>query len=380
MNLSLQKRSVWVEVNLDAVRKNVKTIRSLLESDKLLMGIVKANAYGHGAVEVSRAAIESGVDRLGVAFIEEAVELREADIKIPIQILSETPKDAIDLVLRHDLIPTIYTRETAFQLSETAKSFNKKVKVHVKVDTGMNRLGLFPEEVLNFLSYLSSLENIEVEGIFTHFALADSPASSYTEEQFKKFKKLILELEKEGFKIPLKHAANSAATVLFKETHLDMVRIGLALYGLHPSSATKSCLSLKPVLEWKARVSYLKTVEAGEGISYGHTHRLPHKTLIATLPLGYADGYSRLLSNKSKVLVNREQVPVVGSICMDHLMIDVGENSDVGIGTEVVLIGRQGNDEISVDKIAGILGTINYEVVCMINKRVPRVYLNSGSS
>ncbi|MDP3013332.1 MAG: alanine racemase, partial [Candidatus Subteraquimicrobiales bacterium] len=221
---------------------------------------------------------------------------------------------------------------------------------------------------------LRSLENIEVEGIFTHFALADNSQSSYTQVQFEKFKKLISELENKGFKIPIKHAANSAATMLFKETHLDMVRIGIALYGLHPSSSTRKILDLKPVLIWKAKVSFVKTLEAGEGVSYGLTYRVPKKTQIATIPLGYADGYTRLLSNKSEVLVNGKRAPVVGNICMDHLMINVGNIPDVVKGTEVVLIGKQKNEEISSDEIASILGTINYEVVCMINRRIPRVY------
>lgn len=374
INLKLEKRPVWVEVNLGAIRENVREIKNLLKPSILLMAVVKANAYGHGAIEVSKAAIESGVNRLGVAFAEEGVELREAGISVPIQILSEVSLETVDLVLAYDLIPTVYTREVAGKLSKAAKTHGRKVKVHVKVDTGMNRLGLFPEETLDFLSCLRSLENIEVEGIFTHFALADNSQSSYTRVQFEKFKKLISELENKGFKIPIKHAANSAATMLFKETHLDMVRIGVALYGLHPSSSTRKILDLKPVLIWKAKVSFVKTLEAGEGVSYGLTYRVPKKTQIATIPLGYADGYTRLLSNKSEVLVNGKRAPVVGNICMDHLMINAGNIPDVVKGTEVVLIGKQKNEEISSDEIASILGTINYEVVCMIDRRIPRVY------
>lgn len=369
-------RPVWAEINLQAIRDNVKTLKSLTKPGTLFMAVVKANGYGHGAKQVARAAVEGGADRLGVALVEEAVELREAGFRVPIHILSEIPPEAAPLVISNDFIPTVCTRPVAEALSRVAQKSNRKAKIHLKVDTGMNRLGLFPAEVPSFIEFVNKLPNLEIEGIFTHFALADKPENEYTLRQLRKFQDLLLILQKKGVNIRLKHAANSAATVFFPETHFDMIRIGITLYGLHPSAATKGKINLKPALQLKARVSYVKKIKAGEGVSYGFTYRSPVATTIVTLPLGYGDGYSRLLSNKSQVLLEGQRMPVVGQICMDQLMVDAGPLEGVAPGSEAVLIGRQGNEEISVDELADILGTINYEVVCMINSRVPRVYVN----
>ncbi|MDO8886020.1 alanine racemase [Candidatus Oleimmundimicrobium sp.] len=370
-------RPVWAEIDLSAIKKNISLIKAQLKQDTLLMAVVKANGYGHGDVEVSKTALGAGANRLGVASAEEGVRLRKAEIKCPIQILSEIPPSSAKLVIENELIPTVCSKRVVDELLKEAKKLNKKVSVHVKVDTGMNRIGVFPEETLNFLNYIKTLNFIEVEGIFTHFAMAGK-SPDYTKAQFEKFTSLISNLEDNGCIIPIKHAANSAATILMPETHLDMVRVGISIYGLHPTEATKDRIALSPALRFKARVSFIKTISAGEGVSYGHSYRAKNETRIATVPLGYADGYSRLLSNKSSVLLRGDRFPVVGNICMDQFMVDVG-NHQAEVDDEVVLIGSQGEKEIMADELAKILGTINYEVVCMISGRVPRRYLSQNS-
>lgn len=369
----LYKRPVWAEINLQAIAKNTRLFRKITDLKTLLLAVVKADGYGHGAKMVSSAALKNGADQLGVALAEEGVALREAGITAPIQILGEIPDSAASLVINNNLIPTVCSIRAAEALSKAASQAGIVVKAHVKVDTGMNRLGFFPEEVLPFLKRVRKLPNLEIEGIFTHFAMADRPESLYTIEQFNKFKDLFPSLPDKGKNL-LKHAANSAATILFPETHLDMVRIGISLYGLHASSATKGKAALFPALQLKTKISSVKKLRTGEGVSYGLTYKASRPTKIALLPLGYGDGYTRLLSNKSQVLIRGQRFPVAGTICMDQLLVDVGQ-SGIKPGEEAVLIGRQGNEEITVDEIAGILGTINYEVVCMINKRVPRIYI-----
>ena len=369
------KRPVWAEVNLDSICANIKTIKKLLGDKTILMAVVKADGYGHGAVEVSREALRCGAGRLGVALPEEGVSLRKAGIKAPIQILGEIHPSASRLVIEYDLIPTLCSAAAASSLSSEAKRRNKSVKFHAKVDTGMHRLGLAPGEVSAFLNYLKNLPGLELEGIFTHFACADRPENGYTKRQFSEFTALISGLEEDGFVFSLKHAANSAAATFFPETHLDMVRIGIALYGLHPSDATKGKIDLRPALRLISSVSSLKPLPAGEGVSYSLTYRAAKDTRVALLTLGYADGYTRLLSNRADVLINGRRAPVIGNICMDQFMVDVGAIENVKSGDEVVLIGKQDEEEISADDLAKILGTINYEITCMISKRVPRVYV-----
>ena len=370
----LYRRPVWAEINLQAIAKNTRLFRKIIGPKTLLLAVVKADGYGHGATMVSNTALRNGADQLGVALVEEGVALREAGITAPIQILGEIPGGAASLVINHNLIPTVCSLSAAESLSKAASRTGVVVKSQIKVDTGMNRLGFFPEEVLPFLKQVRELPNFKIGGIFTHFAMADRPESLYTTKQFNKFKDLFSSLPSTGKNL-LKHAANSAATILFPETHLDMVRIGISLYGLHASSATKTKATLFPALQLKTKISSVKKLGTGEGVSYGLTYKASRPTKIALLPLGYGDGYTRLLSNKSQVLIRGRRFPVAGTICMDQLMVDVGQ-SDIKPGEEAVLIGKQGNQEITVDEIAGILGTINYEVVCMINKRVPRIYIS----
>ncbi len=372
-------RPVWAEIDLTSITHNTKVLKDLISPDTLFMAVVKANGYGHGANRVAEAALAAGADRLGVATIEEAGQLMSAGIDMPIHILSEAPPNPADsaAIAENGFIATVCRAETANVLSRAAEDLGREAVVHVKIDTGMNRLGLRddPDEVVKFLAHLAHLPAVKVEGIFTHFATADDPASDFTVRQLDRFKALIAELDRQGLCPPVKHAANSAAIIGFPESHLDMVRAGIAMYGLDPSPSFAGRVDIKPALSLRTKASFVKDVPAGEGISYGLTYKTTRDSRIATLPLGYADGYSRLLSNKTEVLVNGRRAINTGTICMDQFMIDVTDIAGVEPGTEAVLIGHDGGESITVDEIAARLGTINYEVVCMISARVPRVYI-----
>jgi alanine racemase len=362
------QRPAKAEIDLGAIGRNLQRIKKLTSPKTLFMAVVKADGYGHGALQVAKEALASGADRLGVALPEEGVALRKAGIGGPIHILGEMHPSASSLVMEFDV---------ADVLGSEARRRGRATRVHVKVDTGMNRLGLPVGEVPNFLKYLQRYPLLKVEGIFTHFACADDPESDFTKKQYQKFKELLTRLEGDGYSFPLKHSANSAATIFHDETHLDMVRIGIALYGLHPSDATKGKIDLEPALSLISAVSQIKRISAGEGASYSLTYKAPKDRRLALLPMGYGDGYTRLLSNKAEVLIGNRRFPVVGNICMDQSLVDIGACRDIKTGDEIVLIGKQGTEEISADELAKILGTINYEITCMINKRVPRKYKNS---
>lgn len=339
------------------------------------MAVVKANAYGHGAVPVSKVLVQAGVERLGVALVEEGIELCEAGVSVPIHLLVEPQLEEVPRVLEYGLIPTVYSWPLAEALSGEARQRGREVKVHLKVDTGMNRVGVPFEKAPYFIEKVASLSNLQIEGVFTHFARADEPESNCTLSQLERFQSVLDKLAAKGLLPPLRHAANSAASILFPKSRLEMVRVGLALYGLHPSSATQAKVDLKPVLSWKARIGFLKEVPAGEGVSYGHSFTTKRSTKIATLNLGYADGYSRLLSDRSEVLIKGKRCPVVGRVCMDQIMVDVTDLPTVSLEDEVVIVGTQGNETVSVDELAQIMETINYEVACGISSRVPRFFV-----
>ncbi len=372
-------RPVWAEVNLNNIKDNMRFIRTLISKSTKIMAVIKANGYGHGALKVAKAAIEAGVERLGVASVEEVLELINDDIKAPIQLLSQPPISSVKIIvenstIKNSIISTVYTKNFVKALSEEAHNQSKKCLVHVKVDTGMHRVGISTEHVIDLVKYISTLSNIEIEGLFTHFACADDTKNPYTLLQLKRFIKLKETLKKNNFKFKIYHCANSAATLNFSQTHMDMIRIGIAMYGLRSSEKTFS-LQVKPALSLKAKISYLKEVEKGEGISYGLTFKTNKKSLIATIPIGYRDGYPRQLSNKGVVLVKGKRVPVVGNVTMDQIMIDVTDIDEVKIGDEVVIIGNQGEEKIEVDELSRTLNTIDYEIVCGINNRVPRIYI-----
>jgi alanine racemase len=367
---------VWAEIDLAALASNISEVRKITNPTSKIMAVVKANGYGHGAVEVSRTVLAGGADWLGVARLDEGLTLREAGIEAPILILGYLPPEQSSDVVRSCLSQAVYTSDMALALAEAASAQGTQAKVHLKIDTGMGRIGWVagPGAVREILT-LARNRHLEIEGIFTHFAAADLADKAYTKEQLVKFTKLIEELRRNGLEIPIKHAANSAALMEMPETHLDLVRAGIIMYGLYPSDeVNRSRVKLRPVMSLKAKVAYVKEVPAGFKVSYGCTHSTQNNTVIATLPLGYADGYSRLLSSKGCALLHGRRAPVIGRVCMDQVMVDVGHIPGTAVGDEAVLIGRQGDQEITTDEIAGLLGTINYEIVCMVSHRVPRVY------
>jgi len=368
-------RPTWVEIDLDAITHNFRAIKNRLAPAANILAVVKANAYGHGMVEVSRRLVKEGVSYLGVASVDEAVVLREAKIKAPILILSSILPKEVKYAINYNLTFTVCDEILASELDKIARKANRKVLAHLKVDTGMGRLGIWHGEAKGLFEDILGLKNIILEGVYTHFATADEENTSYTVEQINNFKSLIKELEAKGFKIPYIHAANSAGTILFKNSHFSMVRPGLMIYGLYPNESISKILQLKPALSLKSRIIFLKRTPVGRSISYGATYTTDKDTLIATLPIGYADGLNRGLSNKGEVIVRKRRSPIVGRICMDHTMADVGHVDKVELGDEVVLIGTQGTERITAEEIARILGTIPYEVVCWISARVPRVYL-----
>ncbi len=368
----------WAEIDLDAIVENARTLKARAGARAELMVAVKANGYGHGAVPVSRAALEGGATRLAVHRVEEGIELRQAGIGAPILVMGYTLPAQSKQVVQWDLTPTVNSQPQAEGLSAAAVALGKQVPVHVKVDTGMGRYGLLPEEVVDFWRYLNGLPGLVLEGLYTHFATADAADKRTTRQQFETFKKVIAALEEAGFTIPLKHAANSAATIELPEMALDMVRCGIALYGLRPSDEVEPAVPLRPALALKSRVVRIRTLPAGHGISYGHTYVTSRPTRVALVPVGYGDGYHRLLSNRGAVLIHGQRAPIVGRVCMDQFVVDVSHIPDVRPHDEVVLIGRQGEEEITAEEVARWAQTINYEVTTGLLPRVTRVYLRGG--
>lgn len=369
-------RPTWAEVDLSCLANNLKMFRRLLPPRIRIMAVIKADGYGHGAYEVSRVALQEGASMLGVASLEEGLELRQKGINSPILILGYTDPCQNHLLLEKDLTPAISHWEAALSLSQQALAAGKKVPVHVKLDTGMSRFGLRePAGIISLLEKLSVLPGIYVEGLFTHFATADEMEKGFMAEQLQRFNAVIREGEKKGIRIPLKHAANSAAAIAFPQSHLDMVRIGIGMYGYYPSDeVSREKIKLLPVLSLKSRIVLLKKIPPGTPVSYGRTFTAAAETLVAVVPLGYGDGYSRQLSNSGVMLVRGRKVPVIGRVCMDLTMLDVGAVPDVREGDEVVVYGKQGSQEITVEQVARQLGTISYELLCNINSRIPRIY------
>lgn len=363
-------RPVWATVNLENVGRNVNIMKQQIDDDCQLMAVVKANGYGHGDVAIAKTALANGATWLGVALPEEGHKLRREGIASPILVLGALSINQLESCVAKDLIITVYQWEIAQALSNIARRLKRSVKVHVKVDTGMSRLGIKPEAAVPFIKRLQGLPGIEVQGIFTHFAAADEIDDSYSRWQWQRFSWVLLELKKANIDISIKHCANTAATLLLPHTHLDMVRVGLGIYGLYPC---KHPIKLIPALNFTTEVVETKRVSPGTAISYGCTYVTWKETTIVTLPVGYADGLARNLSRNGMVLINGKKYPFAGKITMDHCMIDVGDDG-VEIGDRVTLIGTQQNQAISVDDWAVWLETINYEIICGINQRVPRVY------
>lgn len=365
-------RPVWAEINLGHIAFNVGQFRKKLKDNCQLMAVVKANGYGHGDLEVARTALASGASWLAVAFPEEGMRLRRAGIAAPILVLGALSTDQLEICVTRDLVVSLHQWEIAVALANLARRCHKTVRVHIKVDTGMGRLGLSPDEVSSFIKQVRGLPGIEVQGIYTHFASAEESDKDYVHWQWIRFWRLLQQLNSEGICPPLRHAANTAATLYLPETHLDMVRVGLGIYGMYPCN--RRPMVLKPSFSLKAQVAAVKRVPPGTAISYNSTYVTWKETTIGVLPVGYADGISRLLSNKAQVLVGGNRVPIVGRVCMDHTMIEVGDYP-LTVGEEVTMIGKQDSTSVTVDDWAAWMGTINYEITCMIGKRVPRIYL-----
>ncbi|MFW2500954.1 alanine racemase [Clostridium diolis] len=373
-------RPVYAEIDLDAIAYNMKNIKNLAK-DKEVIAVVKADCYGHGALDVVPTLLENGASRLAVAVLTEGIELRNDNIKAPIMILGYTPSYLNEELIKYDLEQTVYDLDYAKELSKTALSLNKKAKIHIAIDTGMGRIGFLPtEKAIDDICKICSLEGLEVIGIFTHFSTSDEKDKEYTNEQFEKFTDLLKKLSNLNIEIPIKHVSNSGAIMDMPETYLDAVRAGIILYGYYPSNEVKKeNLSLKPALTLKATITRVQEMDAGMSISYGRTFKTERRSLIATIPIGYADGYSRLLAKNAKVIINGQFAPIVGRICMDQCMIDITDiNGDIKVGDEVIILGEQNGLRFNADNFAEIMGTINYEILCMLKYRIPRVYVKNG--
>ena len=365
---------VCANINLGALKSNISEIKKAMPSGTLIMPVVKADAYGHGATEVA-AAINDSAYGFGVATIEEAMELRQSGVKKPILILGTLSSNHFEEAVRHDITVNIYTEDMAKQLSMAATTLGKKATAHISLDTGMNRIGIkCDDDGFETFKKIISYPCLEITGIFSHFATADEKDKEKALGQRQKFDDFCNRIEKSGIHIPVKHINNSAGICDFNDVPYDMVRPGIILYGFYPSDEVSKEINLTPVMELKSHVSYIKKVPAGEGISYGLTYVTETERTIATIPVGYADGYPRLLSNKGRVIIKGKYAPVVGRICMDQFMVDITDIDGVSIEDEVTLIGRDGASFIGADEIAEQAGTISYEIVCGISKRVPRVY------
>lgn len=378
-----ERRWAWVEVDLEAIRYNLKRFRKHLGPDVRMMAVVKADGYGHGAAEVARVALSTGATMLGVATVEEGIDLRHAGIAAPILILSEPPVSAVPLVLQYQLIPTVYNVEFALALGEMADGQGRTSLYHLKVDTGMNRVGVHYSDAGDFLRQINFHRGLELQGVFTHFATADDVDTYECKRQLERFNQSLENIRYMGFDPGIVHAANSAAAIRYRAAHFDMVRLGISMYGLHPSDVTRPLLELHPAMSVKARVSYLKPVPVGEGVSYFHTYRSPGNVLIGTLPLGYGDGLSRVLSNRMDVLVKGRRLHQVGNIAMDMTMFEVNLRAsalnprvEVEMGDEVVIVGKSGNEVITLDDLARMTNTINYELAIHFGHRLGRVFLD----
>jgi len=372
-------RQVWAEIDLDAVKFNIRNIKKIVK-DKEIIAVVKADAYGHGAIDLAPILMKNGASKLAVAIITEALELIENNINAPIMILGYTPLEYGNILIENNIEQTVYDLEYAKGLSKIALSFGKKAKIHIAIDTGMGRIGFLPNsETIKTIEEISALEGIRIEGLFTHFATSDEESKEYTYEQFSKLNSITKILKEKGIDIPLKHASNSGAIIDLPETYLDAVRAGIILYGYYPSEEVdKEHLEIKNVMTVKTNICHIKELDKDMYVSYGRTFRTNRKSIIATLPIGYADGYSRLLSGKAKVIINGKLVPVIGRICMDQCMIDVTDAGTVRVGDEVIILGSDGELKFNADDMAEAMGTINYEVLCMIKQRIPRVYMENG--
>ena len=371
----LALRPTWAEIDLDALTSNYEEIRRIVGPNVKILGVVKADAYGHGSLECAQTLCDAGVDMLAVAFIDEAIALRQGGITEQILLLGFTAKEHIPDLIRWDVIPGVYQMDFAQALSDHCLEIGICHPIHIKIDTGMGRIGIGWREAAQMIDAMNQLAGIELQGLYTHFSTADAADKTHTQEQIRRYQQVLMELAEKNIDIPIKHMANSAGIFDVEGVHFDMVRPGIILYGLYPSAEVdRSKIGLKPVMTLKSTIVHLKTLHPGETVSYGNRFVAKEDRIIGTLPIGYADGYTRMLNGRAMVWIEGQLVPVVGSICMDQCMIDLTDVEAVSLYDEVELFGNN----ISADVLAEALGTINYEITCMVNKRVPRVFIKDG--
>lgn len=385
--MKYEAKRTWAEIDIDALKHNIEVIKKHVAPGAEIMGVVKADACGHGAVSVAKELLKEGVNFFAVSMLDEAVELRNAGIQSPILILSDNEPECAETIVELDIRQGVYSVETAQKLSDAAVKIGKTAKIHIKIDSGMGRVGFLPDAAPDMVEVISKMPNMEIEGVFTHFAVADEyseESNKYTQKQYNDFYNACERIKNEKhINIPIRHAANSAAILRFPHMHLDMVRAGIILYGLWPSEETKATgAELKAVMTLKSAVSFVKKVDKGCRLSYGLTYCAPQNMTVATIPAGYADGYMRIQSNKGFVFHERsgKALPVAGRICMDQMMVDASNADETGIfaGDTVVLFGGYDGKLPTAEGIAKIAGTINYEVSCAVSRRVPRVYIENG--
>ncbi|MCL5267190.1 MAG: alanine racemase [Bacteroidetes bacterium] len=370
-------RITRAEVDLSAIRYNISQIARRVGKNVRIMGVVKANAYGHGLVPVMKAVVDAGASYLGVALPEEGVELRQ-HTNVPILVFSPPIEESLETFVRFDLDASISSIETAHALNSVARSAGKKAKVQIKIDTGMGRLGFFPNVAVDAVRAISNLDSLSIVGIYSHFATSDETNKEFAYRQLREFKSVAAAVRDIGLYSPLFHTANSGAILDMPETFFDMVRPGIMTYGYYPSLETSESVDIKPALSLKSSVVHIKTFRPGMSVSYGRKYFTKGNNRIAIVPIGYGDGYTRMLTGKTSVLVNGKKYTVVGTITMDHIMVDLGSDFEVQPGDEVILIGWGGSDAITAWDLASSLGTIPYEILCMINNRVPRIYSDSN--
>lgn len=369
-------RPTWVEIDLSALRHNVLAIKRTAGPGVKIMGIVKADAYGHGDYEVCRVLLNHGVGMLGIAILEEGIQLRDRGIQAPLLLLGGLFEDQIDAVIQYNVIPAVYDLKLARVLSKRAYKLHKTVPVHVYVDTGMGSIGVRYDKAVEFVKSLHDIKNIFIDGIYTHCSCSDEKESAYTNLQIRRFRDILTTLDAMKIGIPLRHMANSGAIIGYPDAYFSMVRPGLSLYGLYPSEEVSRDIGIKPVMSFKTRVIHMKDMQPCDDVGYGRTYKITKPTLVATLPFGYGDGYNRLLSDQGKVIIRGVTASVIGRVCMDQCFVDVSHISEVCVGDEVVVYGSQGQETISIESIARELQTIPYEVTCNVGKRVPRIYIN----
>lgn len=376
-SLSVQEgrggRLRWAEIDLDALAHNVRVLKRRAGSSRLA-AVVKANAYGHGAVETARAALAAGADQLAVICTDEGEQLRRAGIEAPILVLGCSPKEDAARIVEHGLVPTINSRESALALADEAASRNARQPIHLKVDTGLSRYGLPPNELIALAESLRGIPSLHVEGLFTHFACADEAEKGYTVHQYRLFTEVADRLSW----IPVRHVSNTATMLDMPEVGLDLCRPGIGIYGCYPSPDVGRTVALRPVMSLHSRIARLTKLSPGESVSYGRTWRADRESTVALVMFGYGDGLPRALSNRGRVLVRGRRAPIVGRVCMDMSVVDVTDIPEAAVGDEVVLVGTQGGEEIPVDEVAEACGTINYEILSGITARVSRLYLRDG--